>query len=159
MRKQLRSLRQIFACAWAGLRRGILTQRNLRIHLALSCWATWLGTCLELTQAQLAVLFLTCGVVVIAELLNTAVEALTDHLIPNRSVTAKTAKDAAAGAVLAGAAFAVCVGVVLLWRPDKLLALGRAILGEPVQLGLLALAAGASLWFIFGIGSKRRIHD
>ncbi len=159
MRGQLRSLGQSFAAAWAGLSRALLTQRNLRIHLTASCWAVWLGASLELTHAQLGVLLLTCGMVIIAELLNTAVEALTDHLIPQRSVTAKTAKDTAAGAVLAGAVFAVCVGGVLLWRPDKLLALGQSFLRQPSRLAGLAAAAAVSLWFIFGIRRKRRTHD
>ena len=160
MKNQLHALGRSFSCAWRGLWRGILTQRNLRIHLAASCWAVWLGKALELSPARLAVLLVTCGMVVVAELLNTAVEALTDYLIPHRSETARIAKDTAAGAVLAAAGFALLVGAVLLWQPDRLMTLILGLASSPLALGGLAAAAILSLWFIFDFGTqKRRSHD
>ena len=149
---RLRSLRRSFACAMAGLWTAVCTQRNLRIHLAATCWAFWLGQQLKLDPSQLAVLLLTCAVVVIAELLNTAVEHLTDHLIPTRSENARAAKDTAAGAVLASALFAVCVGVVLLWQPKELWALVQRFVAVPTQLAILAICAALSAWFVFFFG-------
>ena len=160
MKKQLLALGRSFACAWHGLREAVSTQRNLRIHLTAFCWAFWLGKALELSPARLAVLLLTCGAVISTELLNTAVEALTDHLIPYRSEAARIAKDTAAGAVLASAGFALLIGAVLLWQPDKLSALARRMVSSPGALGGAALAAALSLWFIFQFGTpQRRSHD
>ena len=146
---RLRSLRQSFAWAVRGLWDAVCTQRNLRIHLTATLWAFWLGNRLLLDPAQLGVLLLTCAMVVIAELLNTAVEHLTDHLIPGRSEAARAAKDTAAGAVLAAALFALCVGFVLLWQPDKLFALWQELMTVPIRLIIAALCAALSAWFIF----------
>lgn len=147
---------QSFIWALSGLYQAVVTQRNLRIHLVATIWVTWLGIQLELTKVQWAILLLTCGMVIIAELLNSAIEALTNHLIPYRNDDAKAAKDIAAGAVLASALLSICTGVALLWQPDKLLALGYTFVSEPSFLAFASLAAIVSLIIIFGIKQKEK---
>jgi undecaprenol kinase len=49
--------------------------------------------------------------VLVAELLNTALEELIDHLHPGQHPAMGRAKDMAAGAVLVASLFAVAVGV------------------------------------------------
>ena len=68
-------------------------------------------------QAPLAPVLLACGLVLTLELMNTAVEALVDLVSPQPHPLAKVAKDAAAGAVLVGAFFAVLVGAAILGPP------------------------------------------
>jgi diacylglycerol kinase len=66
------------------------------------------------------VLFLTIALVVCAELLNSAVEAVVDLVSPADHPLAKRAKDVAAAAVLAAAAGAVAVAVcLLLWATGR----------------------------------------
>lgn len=151
MKNKRHLLWQSFTWALAGLYRAIATQRNLRIHLVATGWVAWLGAQLELDGVQWTVLLLTCGIVIITELLNSAVEALTNHLIPYRSDDAKAAKDIAAGAVLVGAIIALFVGISLLWQPDRLLALWQTLISRPLYLTLMALAAALCLKFIFVI--------
>ncbi len=55
------------------------------------------------------VILLTVGLVLAAELFNAAVEALTDHLHPERHPEVRTVKDMAAGAVLVASLAAVAV--------------------------------------------------
>lgn len=97
--------------AWAGLRAAWLTEKSLRTH-ALATVAVIAA--LLLTRAPplwWALMALTIALVVGAELLNTAIEALADHLHPQQHDAIKRTKDVAAGAVLAASAGALIVGL------------------------------------------------
>ena len=61
-----------------------------------------------------ALLLLNCGLVLAAELFNTALENLIDHLHPALHPSIKIAKDCAAGSVLVLSLSAVCVFVAFL---------------------------------------------
>jgi len=61
-----------------------------------------------------AVMALTVGAVVSAELLNTAIEALADHLHPGHHPAIGLCKDVAAGAVLLSTLAALAVGTAFL---------------------------------------------
>lgn len=61
-----------------------------------------------------ALLLLNCSLVLAAELFNTAIEQLIDHLHPELHPSIKIAKDCAAGAVLMLSLSAVCVFVAFL---------------------------------------------
>ncbi|MBW3498668.1 diacylglycerol kinase [Janthinobacterium sp. NKUCC08_JDC] len=61
-----------------------------------------------------ALLLLNCGMVLAAELFNTALENLIDHLHPALHPSIKIAKDCAAGAVLILSISALCVFVAFL---------------------------------------------
>ena len=63
-----------------------------------------------------ALLALAVGLVMTAELLNTALEALVDLASPGDHPLAKQAKDVSAGAVLAASLCAVAVGAFVLWE-------------------------------------------
>ena len=71
-----------------------------------------------LSRADWAILFLANAIVMMGELINTAVEKTVDLVTAERKPLAKIAKDAAAGAVLVGAIFAVCVGIAILGQKD-----------------------------------------
>ena len=58
-----------------------------------------------------AVMALAVGLVLVAELINTALEAVVDRLHPERHPEIGAAKDIAAGAVLVASGIAVVVGV------------------------------------------------
>jgi diacylglycerol kinase (ATP) len=59
---------------------------------------------------------LAIGLVIVAELLNTALETLSDHLHPERHPEIKAAKDIAAGAVLIASVVALAVAVAFCLR-------------------------------------------
>ncbi|KYZ77031.1 diacylglycerol kinase [Anaerosporomusa subterranea] len=102
-----------FQYAWQGVVYCLKTQRNMRIHLLMAISACGLGWRLGLPAGEMAVLLLTIGLVIVAELLNTAVEKLVDLTCPHYHPLAKAAKDTAAGAVLAAAIIALAVGYYL----------------------------------------------
>lgn len=106
-----------FGWAFEGLAYGWRSQRNLRIHTAISVGIVLVGLWVGLPGRDWAVIALTMGVVVAAELMNTALEALVDLASPGRHPLAKAAKDTAAAAVLCLALAAVVVGALLVGPP------------------------------------------
>jgi diacylglycerol kinase len=110
-------LPQRFRCAFQGWVEVWHWERNVRIHLGFVVGITALGIWLQLGLTQWAVLALTYGLVLVAELLNSALEALTDLASPAYNPLARRAKDMAAGAVLVAALVAVAVGLLVLGPP------------------------------------------
>ena len=89
----------------------------MRIHLSVAVAVIALGIYLGLNWTQWAVLALTIGAVMIAEMFNTVAEAALDAATPYYHPLVKVAKDVAAGAVLLTALIAVCVGLMILGPP------------------------------------------
>jgi diacylglycerol kinase len=106
-----------FRHAFAGLSYALRTQRNTRIHLAITVVVIALGVWLGLSFLEWAVLALTIGFVLVSEMLNTVAEALVDLVCPDYHVQAKIVKDVTAGAVLLGAIISVVVGLLVLGPP------------------------------------------
>ena len=106
-----------FRYAFAGIWHTLKTQRNAKIHTAITVAVLLLGLWLRLPAPDWAVLALTIGVVFAAEIINTAIEAVVDLVAPEFQPLAKIAKDAAAGAVLVLAIAAVIVGLLILLPP------------------------------------------
>ena len=107
-----------FRYAWAGVSYAFGTQRNFRIHTAIGTVAISLGLFLNVSGIEMAVVTLTCAIVMVLELLNTAIEAVVDLTVKQTyHELAKIAKDCAAGAVLLSAIAALMVAVWILLPP------------------------------------------
>lgn len=76
-----------------------------------------------LSRADWAALVVASGTVIAGELFNTAIENAVNLASEEYSEYAKRAKDAAAGAVLISAIFAVITGLVVLLQPDAFAAM------------------------------------
>ena len=98
--------------------RGIIvtvkTQRNARIHLLATIIVIAVGFAFQVSRGDWLWLIAAIAAVWITELLNTAIEQLTDLASPQWHPLARDAKDIAAGAVLVSAIAAWVVGVVVL---------------------------------------------
>lgn len=104
-----------FKYAWAGVKYAFATQRNFRIHTIIGTLAVSLGLFLEIQAIEMAVIVMTCAMVMVLELLNTALEAVVDLTVKQTyHELAKIAKDCAAGAVLISALAAVIVAAFIL---------------------------------------------
>ncbi|GGM94820.1 diacylglycerol kinase [Thermus composti] len=103
-----------FGYAFEGLAYAWRVQRNFRIEVLLGLLAV--GLALWLGVDPLPVLLL-AGLVLSLELLNTALEALTDLITPVYHPLAKRAKDTAAAAVLLASLVALGVGAWLFLPP------------------------------------------
>jgi len=108
-----RTLWESFGFALAGLRYAWRTQRNLRIHAAITVVVITLAGLLRFDALRWAILTLTVALVWAAELLNTAMETVVDLASPSPHPLARIAKDVSAGMVLLCAIAAVLVGVAL----------------------------------------------
>jgi diacylglycerol kinase (ATP) len=132
---------QSFNYAFEGVIHALRTQRNMRIHFAIAAAVLVLAFVYDVTRLELIALMISIAFVLIAEMVNTAVEATIDLSTPSFDPLAKVAKDMAAGAVLIASVNAVAVGYLVLAdrlaRPSARLvnALGDA----PITLTLIAL--------------------
>ncbi len=107
-------LRASFGFALAGLRHAWTDEPNFRIE----CWMglAAVSAALGLGVSPVPVL-LCCGLVLSLELVNSALEAAVDLVMPDLHPLAKVVKDAAAGAVLLASTVAVLVGLWTLGPP------------------------------------------
>lgn len=105
-----------FKYAWQGIKYAFKTQRNFRIHTIMASLAISLGLYLQVSTIEMAIISLTCAIVLVLELVNTAIESVVDLTVKqNYHELAKIAKDCAAGAVLISAIASVFVaGFILL---------------------------------------------
>ncbi len=107
-----------FRYAWAGIHYAFTTQRNFRIHTVVAILAISLGIYLGIAAIKMAIVTLTCAMVMALELINTAIESLVDLTVKQSyHELAKIAKDCAAGAVLVSAFAAVIVAAFILLPP------------------------------------------
>jgi diacylglycerol kinase len=101
------------ACAARGVGLTTRTQRHFRAHLLIGAAASVAAIGLGFTPVESGVLGVAIGLVLAVELVNTAIERLTDMVMPGEDARAAAVKDVAAGAVLMTSIVAVAVGVVL----------------------------------------------
>jgi diacylglycerol kinase (ATP) len=107
------SLLQSFNFAFEGIIHVLRTQRNMRIHFALAIAVLIAALAVGVRRLELVALLLAISFVLIAEMLNTALEAGIDVSTTSFDPLAKLAKDIAAGAVLIATVNAVAVGYLV----------------------------------------------
>ena len=156
----MKALIKSFGYAFCGIFSTIRTERNMRIHLVVSLYMYGYLLCydfFEVSRTQFAILFLANAIVMMGEIVNTAVEAVVDLVEKRRNELCKIAKDAAAGAVLVGAIFAVLVGIAILWQPEAFRRMFTYYRENPWMLAVLAASLAVSVLFIFKTGKKSGI--
>lgn len=136
------SLLESFDHAAEGVVHALRTQRNLWVHFAIAAAVLVAAVGFGASKLELAVLLLAITFVLVAELVNTAVEAAVDVASTAFDPMAKLAKDIAAGAVLVAALNAVAVGYLVFsgevaQRSSRFL---TRLSDAPAELTLVALA-------------------
>ena len=99
-----------FNNAAEGIVHVVRTQRNMRIHFAVAVVVIIAALIVNVTKLELIALCISITFVLIAEMLNTGIEAAIDIATTSFDPMAKIAKDIAAGAVLIASANAIIVG-------------------------------------------------
>jgi diacylglycerol kinase (ATP) len=146
------SLFQSFNHAAEGVVHALRTQRNLWIHFTIAAAVLVAALAFGVGKVELMVLLLAITFVLVAELVNTAIEAAVDVASTSFDPMAKLAKDIAAGAVLISTAVAVAVGYLVFSgqvasRSSNIL---DRLTNVPAELALVALV----LTTIVVIGTK-----
>lgn len=102
-----------FNNASEGIIHVLRTQRNMRIHFAIAFVVLIAALIVNVTKLELIALLISITFVLIAEMLNTGLEAAIDIATTSFDPMAKLAKDIAAGAVLIATVNAVTVGYLV----------------------------------------------
>ncbi len=150
MDKRQQDRRSIFCSlkdAFRGIWCSVKSERNIRFHFIVMAYVLFVAFSIKLSRAEIAVLFLTIGSVLSAEMLNTAVEKHCDFNQKKHCGPIRNVKDIAAGAVLIAAVIAVLVGVIIFWR-DSFWAFLFSVLMNPLQFVLLLLSFVVAYFFI-----------
>lgn len=109
----MRRLIKSFGYAFSGAAYAFGTQLNFKIHCLALMIVLALGWYLDISVQEWLTIVIVSGIVIVAELFNTALEVLVDLVSPDYHEKAKIIKDVSAAAVLIAAATAVVVGLVI----------------------------------------------
>ena len=107
------SFRRSFLFALQGFRTALRQERNIKVMLAVGAFAVAMGLILRIDAVSWAVVLVCCGMVIAAELLNTAIETVVDLVSPEFHPLAGQAKDIAAAASWVLSLTAAVVGVIV----------------------------------------------
>lgn len=107
------SLTKAVRYACSGVAATFRNERNFRIEVLVGVLALVACVLLALEPAEWAIVILLIALVLILELMNSALERLTDLASPEVHPLAKYVKDAMAGAVLIAALASLIIGLVI----------------------------------------------
>lgn len=102
-----------FTYAFRGLVKTFREEQNLRIQLFFAALVILLGWYLGINKIEWCIIILAIGLVVLAEIINTAVELVTDVLKPRIDDYVKIIKDITAAAVMMSSVIAVIIGLII----------------------------------------------
>ena len=111
----IHGLRRSLFDAWQGICYVFKHEQNFRLQIytaVLVLFAVWY---FALTRAEMVVIFLLIFLVLILELLNSAVEKMADVLKPRLSLQIHSIKDIMAGMVLISSLGAMIVGIIIFY--------------------------------------------
>jgi len=112
-RRNLASFLSGFVDAAKGLAEAIRTQFNIRFHFVATLFALGLSFYLKLNWEEWCLIILAVAIVWIAELLNTALEYLTDFVSPEYNHLAGKVKDIAAASAFMAALASTSIGLII----------------------------------------------
>ena len=102
-----------FQYAWQGLKLAMAEQRNLRFHSVIALLVVVLSFVLQISFIEWGIIIVCIGMVISAELFNSAIEKWVDVVSPERNKKAGDIKDISAAAVLILAIMAVIIGCII----------------------------------------------
>jgi diacylglycerol kinase (ATP) len=113
----------------------------MRLHFAAAVVVIVVAVAVGVSKIELSVLLISIAFVLVAEMINTAVEGAIDAATTSFDPMAKLAKDIAAGAVLIASVNAVAVGYLVFAgkAADKTAEVLDRVRGAPAQITLVAL--------------------
>ena len=109
-----------FKYAVEGIEHVFRTQHHMRFHFLILVLVLMISLVFKLERMEVLILLFTISLVLTAEMINTAIEAVVDLVTQTYHPLAKFAKDIAAGAVLITTINALAVGFLLFMSGDRL---------------------------------------
>lgn len=141
-----------FIYAFRGVYNTVKTERNMRIHItcliymfSILGFTDWF----VLDRADWAILTVASGTVIACEVINTAIENAVNLATQEYNKFAEASKDAAAGAVLVSAVFAVITGFIIMFQPEAFALMFNYFKENPLHFALTVLSIIPTTLFIF----------
>lgn len=110
------SILKSFQFAFEGIKVAIQKGRNFRIQIIFGMLSLFLGFIFKISSSEWIALIFIVALVLILELINTAIESIVDLVSPEIHPKAKIAKDVAAAAVLVASISAVVIGAFIFFQ-------------------------------------------
>jgi diacylglycerol kinase (ATP) len=151
-----RSVLWSFNFAIEGVVYALRTQRNMRIHVVAAVLTLISALVLHVEGLGVAAIVFAISLVIVTELVNTAVEATVDLATETYDPLAKTAKDVAAGAVLIAATNAVVIAFLVLFAPVQRVMQGGLVWVKAAPAPLTVVALGITLLFVIALKAASR---
>jgi diacylglycerol kinase len=104
-----------FKLAAEGILYAFRTQRNMRIHFAAAVVVLFLAALLHLSKSEFICLLFAIFMVLVSEMINSAIELAVDLFSLKYHSLAKAAKDVSAGAVLLAAVSSAVIGILVFY--------------------------------------------
>ena len=145
-----------FYHAFCGIAASLRSEAHLRFHIMIAVLISIFAYFYGLDSTEWAVLILTIGAVISAELFNTATEKAVDTATSEIMPSAKLSKDAAAGAVLVLSVCAVFVGIALFGDIERIWDTLKFIFTSAVVLIPCLITGTALLLFVIYGGKNGR---
>lgn len=102
-----------FYFAFRGILQAFKGELNIKIHLTVAIVTVFFAFLFQINMMEWIVVLICIGMVLSAEIINTTIEKLVDHVSPEWHDHAGIIKDMAAGAVLIVSFFAAIVGLLI----------------------------------------------
>ena len=102
-----------FTYAFNGLKFCFKNELNFKVQLLIAISTIGLGLFFSLTKIEWCLILFCIGIVLSAELFNTAIETICNKIEPNYHPTIKIIKDVSAAAVLILAIVSAVIGVII----------------------------------------------
>ena len=115
---KIRKLLDSFNYAIEGIVYAVRTQRNMKIHMLAAMLVLLSCFMFNISKIEILIITITVSMVIVAEMINTAIECALDATTNYYHPLVKIAKNVSAGAVFVTAFNAVIVGYIVFW--DKL---------------------------------------
>ncbi|MFA6511596.1 MAG: diacylglycerol kinase family protein [Patescibacteria group bacterium] len=104
-----------FRYAFRGVKEVYRTELNFRLQITASLLVLLFVLLFQVRPKDAAILFLMMALVLILELVNTALERFVDLVKPRVHIYARSVKDIMAAAVLIASLFSLAIGLLIMW--------------------------------------------
>ena len=113
MRLENEKNKNTFVYALRGIKKAIKSERNLKIDCIAALLVILFGFLFKINTNEWIICILLIGIVLFAELMNTAIETVVDMYTRQKNPLAEKAKDVAAGSVLIIAIISAIIGCII----------------------------------------------
>ena len=104
-----------FKYAFKGLLTVFREEQNLRIQILVAIVVTTFGVVFRISRFEWLIILLLVGLVILMEIVNSAVERVADMLKPRLNIYVKEIKDIMAAAVFFASLLAIIAGFIIFW--------------------------------------------